>query len=74
VYVVRSAPHTIRCCGCARVARALRLSAPEDLRAGKESVTVFAEFIGNTTTMAQQQNIHSRNERWNFTFITRDCA
>ena len=24
--------------------------------AGKESVTVFAEFIGNTTTMAQQQN------------------
>jgi hypothetical protein len=50
------------------------LSAPEDLRAGKESVTVFAEFIGNTTTMAQQQNIHSRNERRNFTFITRDCA
>ncbi|HTE77243.1 MAG TPA: hypothetical protein VK653_10945 [Xanthobacteraceae bacterium] len=24
--------------------------------AGKASVTVFAEFIGNTTTMAQQQN------------------
>jgi hypothetical protein len=23
---------------------------------GKESVTVFAEFTGNTTTMAQQQN------------------
>ena len=23
---------------------------------GKESVTVFAEFIGNATTMAQQQN------------------
>ena len=24
--------------------------------AGKESVTVFAEFVGNSTTMAQQQN------------------
>jgi hypothetical protein len=24
--------------------------------AGKESVTVFAEFIGSTSTMAQQQN------------------
>jgi hypothetical protein len=24
--------------------------------AGKESVTVFAEFIGNRSTMAQQQN------------------
>ncbi|MGB5183699.1 MAG: hypothetical protein WBO12_16130, partial [Xanthobacteraceae bacterium] len=23
---------------------------------GKESVTVFAEFVGNSTTMAQQQN------------------
>jgi hypothetical protein len=27
---------------------------------GKESVTVFAEFTGNTTTMAQQQNGTSR--------------
>lgn len=26
------------------------------LNGAKESVTVFAEFIGNTTTMAQQQN------------------
>jgi hypothetical protein len=24
--------------------------------AGKESVTVFAEFVGNSTSMAQQQN------------------
>jgi hypothetical protein len=24
--------------------------------AGKESVTIFAEFVGNGTTMAQQQN------------------
>jgi hypothetical protein len=24
--------------------------------AGKESVTVFAEFVGNSTTMAQQRN------------------
>jgi hypothetical protein len=32
----------------------VRIDWPND--AGKESVTVFGEFIGNATTMAQQQN------------------